>query len=67
MQIAHLFMRIFAAATRSGNHARSAAGPLTEIGLRLEFSSSQYFATAFKRVTGQTPRAYRAARLRRSS
>jgi AraC-like DNA-binding protein len=32
---------------------------LTDIGIGLGFSSSQYFATAFKRVTGLSPRAYR--------
>jgi AraC-like DNA-binding protein len=36
---------------------------ITEIGHRLGFSSSQYFATAFKRITGKTPRAYRAEAL----
>jgi AraC-like DNA-binding protein/mannose-6-phosphate isomerase-like protein (cupin superfamily) len=32
---------------------------VTEIALRLGFSSTQYFATAFKRYTGQTPSSYR--------
>jgi transcriptional regulator GlxA family with amidase domain len=33
--------------------------PVTEIGLSTGFSSSQHFSTAFKRVIGTTPRAYR--------
>ena len=33
--------------------------PVTEIAFRLGFSSSQYFATAFKHYAGQTPTNYR--------
>jgi AraC-like DNA-binding protein len=33
--------------------------PITRIAMRLGFSSSQYFATVFKRITGVTPRDYR--------
>ncbi len=40
---------------------RTTDAPVTDIALDLGFSSSQYFATAFKRVTGTTPQAYRAA------
>lgn len=35
------------------------ARPITEIAHELGFASSQYFATVFRRRTGQTPRAYR--------
>ncbi len=34
--------------------------PVTRIGLDVGFSSSQYFATVFKRIVGLTPAAYRA-------
>ena len=34
---------------------------ITEIALSCGFNSSQYFATAFKRATGETPRQWRAA------
>jgi AraC-like DNA-binding protein/quercetin dioxygenase-like cupin family protein len=34
---------------------------VTDIALGLHFNSSQYFATAFKRFTGQSPTEYRAA------
>jgi AraC-like DNA-binding protein len=33
--------------------------PITQIAINLGFSSSQYFATVFKRVTGITPQAFR--------
>jgi AraC-like DNA-binding protein len=33
--------------------------PITRIAMHLGFSSSQYFATVFKRITGVTPYAYR--------
>ncbi len=33
--------------------------PITEIAHKLGFSSSQHFATVFKRITGVTPREYR--------
>lgn len=35
--------------------------PITEVAMALGFPNSQHFATTFKRVTGQTPRGYRAA------
>jgi len=35
---------------------------VTEIALRLGFSTTQYFATAFKRYTGQSPSSYRSIR-----
>jgi AraC-like DNA-binding protein len=42
--------------------------PITQIAIDLGFVSSQYFATVFKRITGQTPRDYRkGAVLRRPS
>lgn len=34
---------------------------VTDIAMRCGFSTSQYFATTFKRLVGQTPSAYRAA------
>ncbi len=42
-------------------HLEKTAMPVTEVGLATGFSSSQYFATAFKRITGLTPQAFRAA------
>ena len=33
--------------------------PIARIAVQLGFSSSQYFATVFKRITGVTPKAYR--------
>jgi AraC-like DNA-binding protein len=33
--------------------------PITDIAFQLGFSSSQYFATAFRRVTGRSPSEYR--------
>lgn len=38
---------------------RGSEKPITEIGLELGYSSSQHFATAFKRITGLSPSAYR--------
>ena len=38
---------------------RQGDSSVTEIALRLGFSTTQYFATAFKRYTGQTPSSYR--------
>lgn len=43
------------AKARLGDRSRS----ITDIAMELGFSSSQYFATAFRRVIGLTPRAYR--------
>ncbi|MDJ0823928.1 MAG: helix-turn-helix domain-containing protein [Rhodobacter sp.] len=40
---------------------------VTEIALDLGFSSSQYFATVFKKLTGQTPREFRQAAARHST
>lgn len=42
------------------------ATPVTEVALSLGFTSSQYFATAFKRYTGRTPSEYRAVARQRS-
>jgi AraC-like DNA-binding protein len=41
---------------------RSTTRPITDIALSLGFSSSQHFASQFKRVTGVTPRAWRQKR-----
>lgn len=38
---------------------RQADTSVTETAMRLGFNTTQYFATVFKRYTGQTPRAYR--------
>jgi len=48
--------RIFAACRR----LESTDEPITGIALGLGFASSQYFATAFKRVMGSSPTAFRA-------
>ncbi|MEM7800222.1 MAG: AraC family transcriptional regulator [Chloroflexota bacterium] len=37
--------------------------PITDIALELGYSSSQHFATSFKRTTGRTPRGYRKRRV----
>ncbi|HYF48350.1 MAG TPA: AraC family transcriptional regulator [Planctomycetota bacterium] len=50
----YLRRRITAAAS-----ALKAGSPVTAAALDFGFSSSQYFATAFKRITGRTPRDYR--------
>jgi len=47
--------------TRAKTQLRTTDASITSVGLDLGFSSSQYFATAFKRVTGMTPHAYRAS------
>ncbi len=47
--------------TRAKSMLRSSNRAVTDIALDLGFSSSQYFATAFKRVTGVTPVSYRNA------
>ena len=44
---------------RAKHFFRQSDLPVTEIALRLGFSTTQYFATAFKRYTGQTPSSYR--------
>lgn len=38
---------------------RNSGAEITSIALRLGFASSQYFATAFKRIVGTTPREFR--------
>jgi AraC-like DNA-binding protein len=38
---------------------RAGREPITHIAIDLGFASSQYFATVFKRIAGQTPRDYR--------
>ena len=38
---------------------RTTDHPVTQIAFDLGFASSQYFATTFKRLVGNTPRAYR--------
>lgn len=40
---------------------RDTAEPVTEVAYRAGFGDSNYFARQFRRVTGMTPRAYRAA------
>jgi AraC family L-rhamnose operon regulatory protein RhaS len=55
----HLRQRILVAKHR----LRKTQGSITDIALELGFSSSQYFATVFKKVVGLTPSEYRAIRL----
>jgi AraC-like DNA-binding protein len=38
---------------------RAGGDSITQIAMDLGFVSSQYFATVFKRIAGQTPRDYR--------
>jgi len=38
---------------------RTTETPVVQIALELGFTSSQYFATSFRRITGRTPSAYR--------
>ncbi len=45
---------------RAEHTLRTSEATVTDIALSLGFPSSQYFATAFKRYTGQTPTAFRA-------
>ena len=44
---------------RAKRHLREGEWSVTELAHRLGFSTSQYFATTFKRYTGMTPRTYR--------
>lgn len=44
---------------RSKYHLRSSNDSITEIALKLGFSSSQYYSTTFRRYSGVTPRQYR--------
>jgi AraC family transcriptional regulator, L-rhamnose operon regulatory protein RhaS len=44
---------------RAKRHLREGEWSVTELAHRLGFSTSQYFATTFKRYTGMTPRMYR--------
>jgi AraC-like DNA-binding protein len=47
---------------RAGAALRNSNDEITNIALQFGFSSSQYFATAFKHIVGQTPRDYRRQR-----
>jgi AraC-like DNA-binding protein len=47
---------------RACEQLRESDTDVTDIAVELGFGSSQYFATAFKRTVGMTPRAYRACR-----
>lgn len=49
---------------RAKSELRSTPRAVTDIAIGLGFSSSQYFATAFRRITGVTPLAYRASHVR---
>lgn len=44
---------------RAKQHLRQTKEPITQIALALGYSSSQHFATAFKRLTGLSPKEYR--------
>jgi AraC family L-rhamnose operon regulatory protein RhaS len=44
---------------KAKRHLRQGGWSVTELAHRLGFSTSQYFATTFKRYTGMTPRMYR--------
>ncbi len=46
---------------RAKQHLRQGRASITDLAHRLGFASSQYFATAFRRFTGMSPRAYRDA------
>jgi AraC family transcriptional regulator len=39
--------------------------PVQQIGLQVGFSNAQHFSTRFRKLTGQSPRAFRAAPRRR--
>ena len=54
----HLILRVAAAKRALIKNHQS----ITDIALDLGFSSSQYFATTFKKVVGLTPIAYRQLR-----
>lgn len=52
--------RIRERVTRAQERLRFSEATITEVALSLGFKSSQHFATAFKRYTGQTPSDFRA-------
>ncbi|WDR02358.1 AraC family transcriptional regulator [Devosia algicola] len=54
----HMYLRIIAAKHALIDTQRS----ITDIGFELGFSSSQYFATSFKKLVGLTPNGYRQLR-----
>jgi AraC-like DNA-binding protein len=69
------FLRTFQAATgespiayliqirvnRAADRLRTTSDPVTDVAFAVGFKDSNYFARQFRRVTGVTPRAYRAA------